>query len=104
MAAKKAKEISKYSADYFFVIQLPEGEFAVINLNISNSAPLYFISEIPDDLRPRSEIYIDPRYLFGLLANVYHWNNAEVGSQFATRRVPNVFNRNVQSFLNFLSV
>lgn len=104
LAAKKAKEISKYSADYFLVIQLPEGKFAVINLNIFNSTPLYFIDEIPDDLRPRSEIYIDPRYLFGLLTNVYHWNNAEVGSQFATRRVPNVFNRNVQSFLNFLSV
>ncbi len=104
LASKKAKEMSKYPADYFFVIQLPGGEFVVINSNISDVAPIYFIDAIPDDLRPRSEIYIDPRYLFGLLTNVYHWNNAEVGSQFTTRRFPNVFNRNVQSFLNFLSV
>lgn len=53
---------------------------------------------------PRSEIIIDPRYLFGLLTNVYHWNNAEVGSQYYTRRSPNVFNRKAQSFLNYLSI
>jgi len=59
----------------------------------------------PDPLpEPRSEIEIDIRYLFGLLTNVYHWNNAEVGSQFNTRRVPNVFNRQAQSFLNYLAL
>ena len=53
---------------------------------------------------PRSEIEIDPRYLFGLLTNVYHWNNAEVGSQYNTRRFPNVLNHAAQSFLNYLTI
>lgn len=104
LAAKKAKKVFEYNADYYFIIQIPGGEFAVINLNNSDVSPVSFIKSVPDSLMPRSEIYIDPRYLFGLLVNVYHWNNAEVGSQFVTRRVPNVFNRNVQSFLNFLSI
>jgi len=51
---------------------------------------------------PRSELDIDPRYLFGLLAGIYHWNNAEVGSQYRTRRTPNTFNRKAQSYLTFL--
>ena len=53
---------------------------------------------------PRSEILIDPRYLFGLLTHIYHWNNAEVGSQYVTRRVPNIFNRTAQGFLNYLAI
>lgn len=103
-AAKKAKGIMDYNSDYYFLIQLPGQEFAVINLNNSDSSPVNYIDAVQEDLTPRSEIYIDPRYLFGLLTNVYHWNNAEVGSQFDTRRVPNIFNRKVQSFLNFLSI
>jgi hypothetical protein len=46
----------------------------------------------------------DLRHLFGLLTLVYHWNNAEVGSHYHTRRVPNIFSRNVQNFLNFLTL
>lgn len=103
-AAKKAKSVMKYNSDYYFIIQIPDGEFAVINLNNSDSSQVNYIDAIPENLTPRSEIYIDPRYLFGLLTNVYHWNNAEVGSQFVVRRVPNIFNRHVQSFLNFLSI
>ena len=53
---------------------------------------------------PRSEIIIDERYFFGLMTLVYHWNNAEVGSQFMTRRTPNDFNRKAQGFLNFFTI
>lgn len=53
---------------------------------------------------PYSLIEIDYRYLFGLLTGVYHWNNAEVGSQYMTTRVPDVYNRSVQRFLNFFTV
>jgi hypothetical protein len=44
------------------------------------------------------------RYLFGLLTGLFHWNNAEVGSQFQTRRIPDQFSREAQNFLNFLTV
>lgn len=52
-----------------------------------------------------SEIIIDFRYLFGLLTTLYHWNNAEIGSQFLCRRVPiSNFSRKVQYYLNFFSI
>ena len=57
------------------------------------------------ELEPRCEIFIDPRYLFGLLTRLYHWNNAEVGSQYRARRVPealeagNAYRRDAFSFL-----
>jgi hypothetical protein len=53
---------------------------------------------------PRSEVRIDPRYLFGLLTHVYHWNNAQVGSQYQTRRFPNKMDQAAENFLNFLAV
>jgi hypothetical protein len=54
--------------------------------------------------QPRSEISIDLRYLFGLLTGLFQWNNAQVGSQFQTRRIPDEFLRDAQKFLNFLTV
>ena len=48
---------------------------------------------------------IDYRYLYGLLTTIYHWNNATVGSQYFSQRYPlSDFRREVQRFLNFLSV
>ena len=57
-----------------------------------------------ESLGNESIIEIDYRYLFGLLTGVYHWNNAEVGSQYMTTRVPDEYNRSVQRFLNFFTV
>lgn len=51
-------------------------------------------------LEPRCEIFLDPRYLFGLLSRLYHWNNAAIGSQYRSKRVPDVYNPHVYSFLN----
>ena len=54
---------------------------------------------------PYSSISIDYRYLFGLLTGVYHWNNAEVGSLYQTRRIPEDNHYiHAQSFLNFFRV
>jgi UDP-MurNAc hydroxylase len=53
---------------------------------------------------PRVEIAIDDRYLFGLLTRLYHWNNAEVGSQYRVRRVPDLHHRDVYGFLSMLHV
>jgi hypothetical protein len=50
------------------------------------------------------EIYIDDRYLFGLLTRLYHWNNASLGSHYRFRRVPDIFRRDVFSFLDVLHV
>jgi len=102
-AYHKAVSRSEVEDDYYFVFPLND-EFIVLNAN-RNEKPKIDTVTRPDDLpTPRSEVDIDPRYLFGLLTHVYHWNNAEVGSQFQVRRTPNVFDRSVQGFLNFLAV
>ncbi len=103
-AAKNAISKSECDDDYYFCFKLPNQKYAVINANRNACDPIIFIDDSFNLPSPRSEILIDPRYLFGLLTNVYHWNNAEVGSQFEVRRVPNIFNRKVQSFLNFLAI
>jgi UDP-MurNAc hydroxylase len=103
VATRNAIAKSECDHDYYFCINMPSGEYAVINANRDHTAA---IKILPKELlpTPRSEIYIDPRYLFGLLTNIYHWNNAEVGSQYNTRRYPNVLDRKAQSFLNFLAI
>ncbi|MBJ7437008.1 MAG: MBL fold metallo-hydrolase [Acinetobacter sp.] len=50
------------------------------------------------------EIDIDERYLFGLLTRLYRWSNAEIGSQYYCRRVPNVYEESFYSFLVMLHV
>ncbi|MEB3214375.1 MAG: hypothetical protein VKL39_23700 [Leptolyngbyaceae bacterium] len=102
-AARNAIAKSECDHDYFFCVNLPNNEYAVINANRELSPGIKIASKesLPS---PRSEVYIDPRYLFGLLTNVYHWNNAEVGSQYDTRRYPNVLDRKAQSFLNYLAI
>ena len=102
MAATKAASMSECDFDYYFVFSLPDGQCAIVNANRAAQTVIRFVDRGAPLPTPRSEILIDPRYLFGLLTNVYHWNNAEVGSQFNTRRFPNEFNRRAQSFLNFL--
>jgi hypothetical protein len=53
---------------------------------------------------PRLEISIDDRYLFGLLTRLYHWNNAEVGSLYRSRRVPETYRPEIYQFLNMFQV
>jgi UDP-MurNAc hydroxylase len=104
IASQKAIVKSECIEDYFFCIHLPKEKVAIINANKNNSKNIYFENNNSNLPFPRSEIFIDIRYLFGLLTHIYHWNNAEVGSLIETRRFPNVFNRKAQSFLNYLSV
>jgi hypothetical protein len=103
-AAKRALAKSECDEDYFFIFRIPEKQ--LISINANKSAGNYFM-KLDEGVvlpTPRSEIEIDPRYLFGLLTGVYHWNNAEVGSQYETRRFPNKLNRKAQNFLNYLSI
>ena len=71
-----------------------------------NAAPAVSVVDPAElaSVTPRSEVRIDPRYLFGLLTHVYHWNNAQVGSQYQTRRFPNKMVQAAENFLNFLAV
>lgn len=104
IAARKANLRSECKENYYFVFDLPRGGRAVINACKGVEQVIRFIDRTEELPVPRSEILIDYRYLFGLLTHVYHWNNAEVGSQYLTLRVPNELNRSAQAFLNFLAV
>jgi UDP-MurNAc hydroxylase len=100
-AHKTALRRSQCEQDYWYCIQLGDRWFAA---NANRNADQGFIRKSVDDLQPRSEIYIDPRYLCGLLTHAFHWNNAEGGSQYFTRRHPDVFVRTANDYLNFLHV
>ena len=103
-AAKNAVSKSELEQDYFFCIKIQTDEYAVINANKNAKEFITYIADYEKLPTPRSEIAIDVRYLFGLITSVYHWNNAEVGSQFYTKRIQNTFNRKAQTFLNFLAI
>ena len=103
-ASLNAVRKSECDEDYYFCIKLPNEQYAVINANKNSTKSLSFAGKSELLPTPRSEIIIDPRYLFGLLTNIYHWNNAEIGSQYETRRTPNTLNRKAQAFLNYLAI
>lgn len=103
-AARRASKMSECDTDYFFIFNLPDNERAQVNANKSAGCLIEFLGSNAVLPQPRSEIEIDPRYLFGLLTNVYHWNTAEVGSQYNTRRTPDLLNRKAQVFLNYLAI
>lgn len=102
-AYKKALAKSEVQQDYFYAIEIAKDEFAVFNTKIDSNFLTFCKKDDLQKYSPRSEIYMDVRYLFGLMSQVYHWNNAEVGSQFMNRRFPNVFDRSVQRFLNYFT-
>jgi UDP-MurNAc hydroxylase len=87
---------------FWFCLSTAPGTFYCFDT--SSDTGVSMRSEVVE-LEPRCEIFIDPRYLFGLLTRLYHWNNAEVGSQYRARRVPealeagNAYRRDAFSFL-----
>lgn len=104
LATVNAVSKSELAEDYFFCFQLLKNEYAIVNANKLLPPSVRYVLNKEQFPTPRSEIIIDIRYLFGLITHIYHWNNAEVGSQFYTTRVPNIFNRKAQNFLNFFTI
>jgi len=100
-AYERAHSRSTCESDWFFCIACGERWFV---LNANRHTPELYTFDDVSELTPRSEIRIDARYLYGLLTAAYHWNNAEIGSQYETRRFPEEYRAEVQSFLNFLHV
>jgi UDP-MurNAc hydroxylase len=94
---------SEVDYDYYMVIKI-DNHYAILNLNNNLKPNINYFDNVEDLPSPRSVIYLDKRYLFGLLTNVFHWNNAEIGSHIRCRRFPDIFDRRVQRFLNFLTL
>ena len=107
-ASMKAVKKSEVDEEYHLIFSILDNDDQVklrFDINTQDGAvrPMPLDAEV--EYLQFSEIKIDYRYLYGLLTTVYHWNNAEVGSQFFTKRYPlNNFKPKVQGFLNFLSI
>ena len=99
-AYRNALPRSELNEDYFFAFPVG-GRLVTVNCNRSSQGTVKVFDEPGDIPTPRSVIDIDPRYLFGLLTGIYHWNNAGLGSQFNVRRTPNIYNIQAQRFLIF---
>jgi hypothetical protein len=107
-AYSRAHSRSVVENDYYFVIDIQDdgvkkGSF-IINTNKHNRK--LGITSKEDSKYSQSsfsKISIDYRLLYGLLTGLYHWNNAEVGSLYSTRR-ESEFNVDAQNFLNFFSI
>ncbi|PZC46142.1 MAG: UDP-MurNAc hydroxylase [Chloroflexi bacterium] len=100
-AYENASRRSACSEDSYICIKLG-GEWVVANVR-EGSAQCLFTSDV-SSFQPRWEIEIDPRYLYGLVTGLFHWNNASIGSHFTSSRTPDIFNRDAVGFLNFFHV
>ncbi len=87
--------------DHYVCIDLGEDWFVA---NVRRGSDEFRFAREVDGLVPRSKLDVEPRYLFGLLTSVFHWNNAEIGSLYRTRRFPDVHHREVQGFFNSFHV
>ena len=105
-AYKKALAKSTLNYDYYFVFRVMDENTVVyqFSLNANTESPSLSFGVVDYDKSiQHSEIIIDYRYLFGLLTTIYHWNNAEVGSQFFTRRNGD-YDADAQGFLTFFAI
>lgn len=100
-AYDRAMKANEYRGDnYYIAIKLLKGYYLC---NINSYAEKAFYSDTLI-VEPNLIIELDLRYLFGLITGIYHWNNAIVGSHLRVTRSPDIFNRNVNNFLNFFYV
>ena len=107
-AAIKASSKSEINHNYIFIFSITDQSNKICKrylLEIEESKIREIETEEKINYEEYSEIIIDYRYLFGLLTTLYHWNNAEVGSQYFCKRFPyNNFKPSVQNYLNFFSI
>jgi len=107
MAAKNGLMKSEIDEDYCFIFTILEDNMPVKKFKLLCPGGDVVEMSIDDIYRGTfySELIIDYRLFFGLLIGFYHWNNADVGSLFQTRRYPvDNYDRSVQSFLNFFTI
>lgn len=104
-AKRRARGRIRIDDSYWLVVRPDSGRHA-FKLNLSDDAPptIHPRDEPFEALTPRLEVMLDERYLFGLLSRLYHWNNAEVGSLYRSRRVPLDYRSDVYRFLDSLQV
>jgi len=88
---------------WHIAIHLPRGAFVFAVNTVKPHCEIISGDQL-EQFEHRIEITIDHRYLFGLLTGYYHWNNAEIGSLYTTRRTPDELYRPAQHFLHFFCI
>jgi hypothetical protein len=102
IAFANAQKHSLCETDYYFQFILPHrGEKFLMNAKKGGECQSNDY-ELPT--APVSTIEIDPNYLFGLLTTLYHWNSAEVGSQYRVTRRPDQYDLAGQQFLHHFHI
>lgn len=76
----------------------------LLGINCNNTMDPAVYTTLQNSAEVKSNLFIDRKALFSVLTGICHWNNLEVGSGFFVRRDPDIFVREAQTFLNFLSV
>ena len=100
-AYSRAVARSSVAERFWFCLTVHPGVFWCFD--VSHDSGVQIRSDV-SELKPRLELTLDERYLFGLLTRLYHWSNARIGSHYQARRVPDVYRREVFEFLNYLQV
>lgn len=102
-AAQRAAKRRVPLTEPYWLCFAPRGEGKFFCFNAAGEEPVQVLESV-SHLEPRCEISIDRRYFFGLLTGLYHWNNAEVGSQYRSRRKPDIYKPEVYRLLDRLHV
>lgn len=103
-ALRRARERFQVTEPSWVCLAPDDGDWLCFDPSSATDASVVSRASGVDHLTPRLEIFVDRRHLFGMLTRLYHWNNASIGSLYRYRRVPNVFRRDVFTFLDFLQV
>ncbi len=101
VAYKRALERSPTNFDYWVCLRTKLDSPAFV-FNTCKNQGVSLVNDITS-LKPRIEVEIDPRLLFGILTGYYHWEEMDGGSHTMTRRVPMDFRIEVYDFLRYLA-
>jgi hypothetical protein len=69
--------------------------------NCNNSRTPYEIDTSPVSL---TSIFVQRQHLYFALTGLMHWNNLRTGSLLLQRRLPNIFDKSVDRYINYLSL
>ncbi len=106
LAAVNAQQKSEINSSYYFVFSITSKDSVLYRylLNCDTGEIKSIDHDQKINFEQYSEIFTDYRLMFGLLIGFYHWNNADIGSAYQTRRFPtDNFQMNVQGYLNFFT-
>tara|TARA_B100000886_G_scaffold93274_1_gene61664 strand:+ start:20388 stop:21680 length:1293 start_codon:yes stop_codon:yes gene_type:complete len=100
----KIKANSPFKTDCWIVFAIKDQPTYIAINPWRDIEPKYIGYDELEKLDGREEILIDPRLLFGLLTNIYNWDNAYIGSHYEVKRVPDIYRPDLIRWLNWLHI